>query len=614
MRALARCVAACVLASAAGSAWGIPTNVRLVDDSAPAGGDGLTWGTAFNSLQAGIDAVNAGGGVDELWIAAGSYWPTLEQSGGGPVSASFVLLRPVGVYGGFNGTETQRDQRDPALNVTILTGEIGGVGPARVRMLVSVPAAATAGVYTLDGLTMRRAGVVSIDGAVVSLAPPSGSVVRFADVQVLEMTGRNGILTKSSLAGLRMDRCRFEGNTSTVGPAISSIDGNVEIRDSVFLNNQGGVPGLISTQSQSPPNPLIARSTFRNNRGGAGVISVFGASVEDCVFEDNIGNDGPGVLSLRPLQVGTGTIRNSVFRRNRGSNGGGAIDVQSVRVEGSLFEGNICTSQGGAARAGTTQFINCRFIGNSANFGGAVSGQSNVFIGSLFLGNSAASGPSALAGGGTLLNCTVLSNTITNSVGVTPAVLGFQLVNSIVWGNRVTQAPAGSSIAGQQWSPGGGPSSYSTIEGWMFSATQPTLSGADPLLDAGGALQAGSPAIDAGTHVLTGVVVGNAPVLLPAADAAGRSRFVDDPLTADTGLGGSPLIDRGALEFGAGPACYPNMDLSTEPPVLNALDFQAFLGLYRAGHPLANCNGSTAAPVINAVDLQCFLSRYRGGC
>jgi hypothetical protein len=39
---------------------------------------------------------------------------------------SFALKNGVGVYGGFAGTETMRSQRNPATNVTILSGDREG--------------------------------------------------------------------------------------------------------------------------------------------------------------------------------------------------------------------------------------------------------------------------------------------------------------------------------------------------------------------------------------------------------------------------------------------------------------------------------------------------------
>jgi hypothetical protein len=88
------------------------------------------------------------------------------------------------------------------------------------------------------------------------------------------------------------------------------------------------------------------------------------------------------------------------------------------------------------------------------------------------------------------------------------------------------------------------------------------------------------------------------------------------------------LINNGTIDFPAnavhiGPACYPNCDASTTPPVVNTADFTCFLQQYSAGRVLAaaeqqahyaNCDGSTIFPQVNTADFTCFLQKYAAGC
>jgi predicted outer membrane repeat protein len=57
---------------------------------------------------------------DEIWVSAGTYIPTTD----GDRTKSFVFKNGVAIYGGFTGTETLLDQRDPSANVTILSGDL----------------------------------------------------------------------------------------------------------------------------------------------------------------------------------------------------------------------------------------------------------------------------------------------------------------------------------------------------------------------------------------------------------------------------------------------------------------------------------------------------------
>ena len=106
-----------VLALTFGALGVTPVWAATVRYATPTGvGDCASWATAC-TLQTAL--TNAGSG-DEIWVAAGTHKPTT-----GAGRAATFQLKAVAVYGGFAGTETARDQRAPATNITILSGEIG---------------------------------------------------------------------------------------------------------------------------------------------------------------------------------------------------------------------------------------------------------------------------------------------------------------------------------------------------------------------------------------------------------------------------------------------------------------------------------------------------------
>ena len=66
---------------------------------------------------------------DQVWVAAGTYYPTT----GASRTVAFTLKCGVAVYGGFNGTELTLGARNWTTNVTILSGDIGTVAaPIRI--------------------------------------------------------------------------------------------------------------------------------------------------------------------------------------------------------------------------------------------------------------------------------------------------------------------------------------------------------------------------------------------------------------------------------------------------------------------------------------------------
>src|SRR5947207_15855499 len=94
------------------AALALPTSVRVVNTSAPPGGNGRSWATAYTDIQPALDeAAQPGSGVKEVWVAAGTYIPSRRTDPTDPLSATFSLISGVGVFGGFVGGETDRTQR-----------------------------------------------------------------------------------------------------------------------------------------------------------------------------------------------------------------------------------------------------------------------------------------------------------------------------------------------------------------------------------------------------------------------------------------------------------------------------------------------------------------------
>src|SRR5262249_23162770 len=145
MRSATRLSAAALVFMVAASAT---AGVLYVDAAATGSNNGSSWTDAFTSLPPAPAAPNPG---DEIWVAAATYKPATVSDR----TVSIALKNGVGVYGGFDGTETQRSERDPAVHVTILSGDIGTPGVANDNSYHVVTAAASVtNTGVLDGFTI----------------------------------------------------------------------------------------------------------------------------------------------------------------------------------------------------------------------------------------------------------------------------------------------------------------------------------------------------------------------------------------------------------------------------------------------------------------------------
>ena len=98
--------------------------IRYVSKQGAYANDGKSWATAKYNIQDAINDLVDNGLTGEVWVAAGTYTPTesTESSGGSTLYMSFKIPAGISVYGGFEGTETSKDQR--AVNDTRSIGSI----------------------------------------------------------------------------------------------------------------------------------------------------------------------------------------------------------------------------------------------------------------------------------------------------------------------------------------------------------------------------------------------------------------------------------------------------------------------------------------------------------
>jgi gliding motility-associated-like protein len=270
-------------------------------------GSGETWADALTELSAAIEIAKTCPNIREIWVAAGTYLPQNPNGGPSTSQLSFELRNNLGIYGGFNGTETNLSDRDFENNQTILSGDIGvpnNIGDNVFNVVRSVDHDETA---ILDGFYIRFGNANATGG---------------------ERNRGGGMLVIGGSPTIR--NCTFSQNRSLVsGGALAVVNnGFPTIRNVNFTGNQSeNDGGAISVTDDSRIN--ISFSNFSGNtaaNGGAiftenGILNIAGAQ-----FISNVASQGGGGIFLINASA---SIANAVFFNNRATTSGGGLSIIS---------------------------------------------------------------------------------------------------------------------------------------------------------------------------------------------------------------------------------------------------------------------------------------------
>ncbi len=319
------------MAAALVLALGMPAAAAVVYVNASATGanDGSSWANAYTSLQS---ALTAAVSTDEIWVAAGTYKPTTTTTRG----FAFPLKDGVGVYGGFAGTETARSQRNTAINVTILSGDIGAVGVASDNSYHVVTAdSSVTPTGVLDGFTITAGNANGADpdnrggGMWVNGGKPTISQCIFTGNSAQEKGG--GLRVTSGMPVV--DHCRFVSNSAAGGGGgIGAGSGSAfTVKNTFFQGNSTVATGGAGLETAD--GVTVVNSVFLQNSGN-GLLFIIGGAISDCTFT---GNTSYGVAFDQ-----NGTVVNSILWGDGIDEvfiGFGTISVAYSDVGGSGFPG-----------------------------------------------------------------------------------------------------------------------------------------------------------------------------------------------------------------------------------------------------------------------------------
>ncbi|MGB9587378.1 MAG: right-handed parallel beta-helix repeat-containing protein, partial [Armatimonadota bacterium] len=224
-----------------------PIRTVYVDADANPGGDGTGWETAYQSIQSAVDQALIQGGAD-IWVAGGTY-------------AETVRLRPFTyAYGGFAGTETSIDRRQPSVYRTSI--DAGPPVP-----LTSTHAVVCPDMSSIDGFSISSADYgISCSGRSVV----SDNIVTGCRNTGISVSDGSSTISHNTISGNGLYGIQSWSNSATItGNLISEhtsygiyCTGSDHISDNIVYHNQVGIRCSGSSSSPSLVNNTIAGNTY----------------------------------------------------------------------------------------------------------------------------------------------------------------------------------------------------------------------------------------------------------------------------------------------------------------------------------------------------------------
>lgn len=455
--------------------------IIYVNPTASGANTGLSWNDAFSNLQVALSTAEYG---NEIWIVGGVYYPTQ----GVDRAIYFNLKNGVAIYGGFEGDETTKEQRDWETNETILSGNIGEPFDFFDNSYTVLYSEYCDTTTIIDGIIIEEGHANGPSNPSTFFQPETcggGYYVRgnglgaqanpkienciFRDNHAQWEGGGvyyNG--REEGAVGMNLLNCHFINNSCTnVGGAIHKQGGSIAsqtmiIQDCNFENNSAFISGAVAISNTINSSLTEIRNcNFNNNyaTGATGALNYSDSFIDtlsfvlsNCQFNGNTGLTGIGALSLT-TNNNKYLIHNCEFNNNNGGylqtgdtgspksgavfvayNGDGLFDqpYQYLEIRDCIFDGNA--SDGGGAiynNSFNVKMLNCILKNNIAGInGGAIYYEREPFYVTNFeITNSTFYNNNALERGGSFY--------FEDPWGLERDTL--RLYNSIFWENEASQ-------------------------------------------------------------------------------------------------------------------------------------------------------------------------------
>lgn len=341
-------------------------SILFVNHAATGQQTGTSWSNALTNLR---DALTLAQYGDQIWIAQGTYSPTTTTDR----NISFQLKNGVSLYGGFNGSETSLDERNPTVYLTRLSGNIGDTTRSTDNSLHVIRGKGLDDKVIIDGL------IISDGYSIGSFFPPTDP-----DGAGMYLTGSPDLADSRPV----IQNCVFEKNyAANAGGALFMADVdpddpfmqknliNPVIINCTFKGNRALTQGgAILKQGATLNQDTFSLNTCKfignyilSNGGGAVYFSEIGSSIismENCLFKSDSAFGGVGgaffiIPTLPSNSVITLILRKCIFSDNMALMGGGFLidnnyneipqNIINLTIDSCVFERNLTRSTDGSA-------------------------------------------------------------------------------------------------------------------------------------------------------------------------------------------------------------------------------------------------------------------------
>lgn len=320
------------------------------------------WEKSYDRLELALLDAKSG---DQIWVAAGTYYPTE----GTDRTSAFIIKEGVKIYGGFIGGEKSLSKRDHEKNSTVLSGDIGNLGYPMDNVYHVLENNTSLSEKTiLDGLVVTggyadESSNKSGRGCGAGLylendASPTVVNCKFTlniargDYEY----GSGGAVALFKNSNPRFTNTIFAGNDAIWGGAVSGNENSDPVFEyCVFTANSADFGGAYEGWRD---NPSFAHSRFLGNRslvyGGAAAFHGGESSIDNCLFEGNqiYGEESNidyyglgGALAYLPDPFGgshhsNGTLKNSTFHSNTSADGSAVSSAgsgQAIEMDKNVY-------------------------------------------------------------------------------------------------------------------------------------------------------------------------------------------------------------------------------------------------------------------------------------